>query len=184
MERSNRNFFQLQRIQISTLFDASIGGDLWDGTSGALNNFGKTLETANEVTLTTATVNYAGQSIAPGTVRGNLRDFGAGPVLLDQAWYTSLGGGFGPVGEQFVKSASWIKWRELSLSYNLNLSKKNLGVESITFTGTGRNLWLWTEADLGQDPESNLTGGSNGRGLQYFNAPNTKSLIFSVNLKF
>ena len=176
--------FSYKGFKISTLFDASVGGQLWDGTSGALNNFGKTIETANEVTLTTPTVNYAGTTIAPGTVRGNLRDFGAGPVLLDQSWYQSLGGGFGPVSEQFVKSATWIKWRELSLSYKLNLTNKNLGLESITFTGTGRNLWLWTEADLGQDPESNLTGGSNGRGLQYFNAPNTKSLIFSVNLKF
>jgi TonB-linked SusC/RagA family outer membrane protein len=172
-------------FKISTLFDASIGGQLWDGTSGALNNFGKTLETANEVTLTTATLNYAGVSIAPGTIRGNLRDFGAGPRLLDQSWYTALGGGFGPVGEQFVKSASWIKWREFSLSYNLDLTGKNVGIKSITFTGTGRNLWLWTEAkDLGQDPETNLTGASNGRGLQYFNAPNSKSLILSVNLKF
>jgi hypothetical protein len=57
--------------------------------------------------------------------------------------------------------------RELSLSYKLNLTNKNLGLESVTFTGTGRN---WTEADLGQDPETNLTGNSNGRGLQYFNA--------------
>ncbi len=40
------------------------------------------------------------------------------------------------------------------------------------------------EKDLGQNPETNLTGGSNGRGLQYFNAPNSKSLIFSINLKF
>ena len=174
-----------KNFKLSTLFDASIGGQLWDGTSGALNNFGKTLETANEVTLTTPTLNYNGTTIAPGTVRGNLVDFGSGPRLLDQSWYQSLGGGFGPVAEQFVKSASWVKWRELSLSYNLNLSKKNLGIESITFTGTGRNLWLWTEAkNLGQDPETNLTGGSNGRGLQYFNAPNSKSLIFSVNLKF
>lgn len=177
--------FSYKNFKISTLFDASIGGQLWDGTSGALNNFGKTMETANEVTLTTATLNYAGSSIAPGTVRGNLRDFGAGPRLLDQSWYTTLGGGFGPVAEQFVKSASWIKWRELSLSYNLDLKDKKYGIQSITFTGTGRNLWLWTEAkDLGQDPETNLTGGSNGRGLQYFNAPNSKSLIFSINLKF
>ena len=177
--------FSYKNFKISTLFDASIGGQLWDGTSGALNNFGKTIESANEVTLTSPTLNYAGSSIAPGTVRGNLRDFGAGPRLLDQSWYTSLGGGFGPVSEQFIKSASWIKWRELSLSYNLDLNNKNYGIQSITFTGTGRNLWLWTEAkDLGQDPETNLTGGSNGRGLQYFNAPNSKSLIFSVNLKF
>jgi TonB-linked SusC/RagA family outer membrane protein len=176
--------FSYKNFKISTMFDCSMGGDLWDGTSGALNNFGKTLETANEVTLTAPIKNYNGATIPVGTVRGNVRDFGAGNVLLDEAWYTQLGGGFGPVGEQFVKSATWAKWRELSLSYNLDLKSKNIGLESITFTGTGRNLWLWTEDDLGQDPESNLTGGSNGRGLQYFNAPNTKSLIFSVNLKF
>jgi hypothetical protein len=42
--------------------------------------------------------------------------------------------------------------------------KIKIGIESITFTGTGRNLWLWTEdKTLGQDPETNLTGGSNGR---------------------
>ncbi|MBP2283188.1 TonB-linked SusC/RagA family outer membrane protein [Flavobacterium sp. CG_23.5] len=174
-----------KNIKLSTLFDASIGGQLWDGTNGALNNFGRPLETANEVTLTTPTVNSVGSLIPAGTVRGNLRDFGAGNVLLDQSWYTGLGGGFGPVAEQFVKSASWVKWRELTLSYVLKLEKAKIGFESMTFSGTGRNLWLWTEdKTLGQDPETNLTGGSNGRGLQYFNSPNTKSIIFSVNLKF
>ena len=176
---------EYKNFKISTLFDASIGGQLWDGTNGALTNFGRTWETANEVTLTTPTLNYAGNTIPVGTVRGNLHDFGGGPVLLDQSWYQSLGGGFGPVAEQFVKSASWVKWRELTLSYILKLSDKKIGVESVTFSATGRNLWLWTEAkDLGQDPESNLTGGTNGRGLQYFNNPNSKSLIFSINLKF
>jgi TonB-linked SusC/RagA family outer membrane protein len=174
-----------KNFKLSTLFDASIGGELWDGTNGALNNFGRTWETANESTLTTPLVNYNGTTIPAGTVRGNIRDFGAGPVFLDQSWYQSVGGGFGPVSEQFIKSASWIKWRELTLSYLLKIKDTKIGVESITFSGTGRNLWLWTEAkDLGQDPETNLTGGSNGRGLQYFNSPNSKSLLFSVNLKF
>jgi hypothetical protein len=56
--------------------------------------------------------------------------------------------------------------RELSLSsYLLKFKSENIGIDSITFTGTGRNLWLWTEdKTLGQDPETNLTGGSNGRG--------------------
>jgi hypothetical protein len=67
----------------------------------------------------------------------------------------------------------------------VRIKNQKIGIESITFTGTGRNLWLWTEdKTLGQDPETNLTGGSNGRGLQYFNSPNSKSIIFSVNLKF
>ena len=174
-----------KNFKLSTLFDASIGGELWDGTNGALNNFGRTWETANESTLTTPLVNYNGVTIPVGTVRGNIRDFGAGPVFLDQSWYQSVGGGFGPVSEQFIKSASWVKWRELTLSYLLKFKDSKIGIESITFSGTGRNLWLWTEAkDLGQDPETNLTGGSNGRGLQYFNSPNSKSLLFTVNLKF
>ena len=178
---------EYKNFKISTLFDASIGGDLWDGTNGALNVFGKSMETANEVTLTAPTVNYAGDIIPAGsTVRGNLRDFGGGTVLLDESWYSDLGGGFGPVSEQFIKSATWIKWRELTFSYKLDLKGKNiLGFESATFSATGRNLWLWTEdKTLGQDPETNLTGGSNGRGLQYFNSPNSKSLIFSIHLKF
>ncbi len=178
--------FEYKNFTISTLFDASIGGDLWDGTNGALNNFGRTWETANETTLINPITNYAGDTIQPGTVRGNIADFGGGPVFLDQSWYQSLGGGFGPVAEQFIKSASWVKWRELSLSYSIPFKdSKILGIESITLKASGRNLWLWTEdKTLGQDPETNLTGGGNGRGLQYFNSPNTKSYLFSVNLKF
>ena len=178
---------EYKNFKLSTLFDASIGGDLWDGTNGALNVFGKSLVTGNEVTLTAPIASYDGTINPAGTtVRGNLHDFGGGTVLLDQSWYSDLGGGFGPVSEQFIKSASWVKWRELTLSYTLDLRNKNIiGFETVTFSGTGRNLWLWTEdKTLGQDPETNLTGGSNGRGLQYFNSPNSKSLIFSVNLKF
>jgi hypothetical protein len=45
----------------------------------------------------------------------------------------------------------------------VRIKKSKNRIESITFTGTGRNLWLWTEdKTLGQDPETNLTGGSNG----------------------
>lgn len=178
---------EFKNFKISTLFDCSIGGDLWDGTNGVLGQFGRTWETANEVTLTAPITNIDGDIFPAGSiVRGNIRDFGAGPVLLDQSWYQSIGGGFGPVGSQFIKSASWVKWRELTLSYMFKFKEDQLlGFESITVSGTGRNLWLWTEdKTLGQDPETNLTGNSNGRGLQYFNNPNTKSLIFSINLKF
>jgi TonB-linked SusC/RagA family outer membrane protein len=190
-------------FSLNALFDASIGGDLWDGTNGALNNFGKTVETANITTFpnqaaANAVVNYdgvgagspslGGWTNADGTysVRGNETDFGGPRVLLNQAFYQSIGGGFGPVSEQFIKSASWVKFRELSLGYsfNKNIIRKS-GLEEVSITLTGRNLWLWTEAkNLYQDPETNLTGGSNGRGLQYFNHPNSKSFLVSLNIKF
>ena len=188
-------------FKLNVLFDASIGGDVWDGTNGALNNFGKSLESAN-------IVNFPNQSAANNiyaydgseastlgwlnidgsySVRGDIADFGDGPVLLNQSFYTSIGGGFGPVAEQFIKDASWIKLREVSMGYIFNQSSllKGSGIDEVSFTLTGRNLWLWTkDKTLGQDPESNLTGGSNGRGLQYFNHPNSKSILASINIKF
>ncbi|WP_442846480.1 SusC/RagA family TonB-linked outer membrane protein [Leeuwenhoekiella sp. H156] len=192
---------QIKNFTISTLFDASFGGDVWDGTNGALNNFGRTPETANEVTVSAADaatiVAANGQALinrpqaqdngdGTYTIRGNLRDFGGGTVLLDQAYYTGIGGGFGPIGEQFIKDGSWIKWRQLTLSYNFNNQSLSdaVGIDNIEVSLTGRNLWYWSKDDFGQDPESNLTGASNGRGLQYFNHPNTRSYLASITINF
>jgi hypothetical protein len=44
----------LQRASLNVLFDSSVGGDLWDGTNGALNVFGKTIESANILNLSAA----------------------------------------------------------------------------------------------------------------------------------
>jgi TonB-linked SusC/RagA family outer membrane protein len=194
------NSFSYKGLSLNVLFDASVGGDLWDGTNGALNVFGKTLESANILNLSAAeaaalTGSNGATALSQGvlnpdgsySVRGNIRDFGAGPRLLNQSWYSGLGGGFGAVSEQFIKSATWVKLREVTLAYRLTSASilDKTGLDAITFTVSGRNLWLWTEdKTLGQDPETNLTGGSNGRGLQYFNSPNTRSFIFALNLKF
>lgn len=187
-------------VRLSGLFDVSLGGDVWDGTTGALTHFGRSTDTANEVILTTdqanTIVNINGQTaIENGTaidngngtysVRGNLKNFGAGDVLLDQSWYTSLGGGFGPVAENFIKDATWMKLRQISLGYTFGPEfLKNTFLNSIDITVTGRNLWLWTKDDLEFDPESNLTGASNARGLQYFNSPTTKSILASLKINF
>jgi hypothetical protein len=51
----------------------------------------------------------------------------------------------------------------------------------MNLTLSGRNLKTWTDY-TGIDPESNLTGQSVGRGLDYFNNPQTRSWVISVNL--
>jgi hypothetical protein len=193
------NRFSYKGLSLNVLFDASVGGDLWDGTNGALNVFGRSVETGNILNLSPAeaaaltgsngaTAQSQGWLNTDGSysVRGNIVDYGAGPRLANQSWYTTLGGGFGAVSEQFIKSATWVKLREVTLAYSINSDVlEKTGLDAITVSLSGRNLWLWTEdKTLGQDPETNLTGGSNGRGLQYFNSPNTRSFIFSLNLKF
>ncbi|MCT4590945.1 MAG: SusC/RagA family TonB-linked outer membrane protein [Carboxylicivirga sp.] len=175
-------------LSFNVLFETSQGGDMWAGSEAVLRHFGIAPKTANEVTLTSDVKNYAGETIASGsTVRGNLHDFGAGNVLLDQSWYTGLGGGFGSVSEDFIHDASYVRLREISLTYSVPKSfLAPLKVSSIDLSLIGRNLALWSDFadEFGVDPETNLTGVSNGRGLDYFTNPSTQSYMVKINIGF
>jgi len=183
-------------LYVNVLFEACQGNQMWGGTSGVLNYFGVSKESGEEITMTadqgTTIKDYYGMTAADWvdpnadgtyTVRGKLEDFGGGNVWLNQGWYTTTGGGFGPVGEQFIYDASWFRLRELSVRYDLPESVlRALHVPGATIGFTGRNLALWTNVE-GLDPETNLTGVTNGRGLDYFNNPGTKSYMFSLSIK-
>ena len=145
--------------------------------------------TANRETLTQDLVNYAGDVIPSGTtVRGNIMDFGGGPVLLDESWYrTGIGGGFGDnqAYNFSIFDATFTRFRELSLSYALRSDwiKEKLKLESIVLAAIGRNLILWDDIP-GVDPEINQTGVSNARGLDYFTNPSTASVLFSLTINY
>lgn len=173
-------------LSFSFLFETMQGNEMWGGTRGVLTHFGRHPSTANEVTAPSDIVTYGGSTIAAGeTFRGEVVDFGGGNVALDQSWYTSLGGGFGPVGEQFIYDASWTRLREITLAYRFNSEKFQDAskLDFIELSVSGRNLWLSTEFE-GQDPDMNLSGASNGRGLDYFSNPGTKSILFSIKLNY
>jgi TonB-linked SusC/RagA family outer membrane protein len=188
-------------FRLYALFETFQGGDMWAGTFGALHFFGRAMPTANETTVSATDANnifnYYGESVADigtqnpdgsYTFRGNLQDFGGGLVALDQDWYQTVGGGFGPVAEPFVVDGSWTRLRELTLSYTLagDAFRKTTKLTSIDFTLTGRNLAIWAPSKniIGVDPETNLTGPTNGRGLEYFNNPGTRSFLFSIRLTY
>ncbi len=170
-------------LSFSVFFDTSQGNEMWTGTEGVLKYFGIHPETANESTAPQDLTNYYGEVYPSGTTfRGNITDFGGGPVALDADWYTDLGGGFGANTSQFVQDASWTRLREVSLGYELPKDVvSKLGLTSLDFSVSGRNLVLWTDIE-GVDPESNLTGASKGRGLDYFTNPSTKSYLFTLRL--
>lgn len=175
-----------KNLSLNVLFETSQGADYFNGTRGVMYTFGTHADTGNEVTLTEDTKNYAGQIIPAGsTVRGNLEDFGAGNVLLDQAWYTTLGSGFGSLKEQFVDDGSWTRLRQASVSYALNSAKfkEKTKLQSVEFTLTGRNLLLWTKV-VGIDPDTNISGVPAGRNMDYFNSPGTRSFIFSLRVNY
>ncbi len=176
-------------LSLNILFEHSYGADFSPRTQWVLRRFGTTKETAGRLILSQDLKNYDGEVIPAGTtVRGNVEDFGGGPVLLDEAWYrTGIGGGFGDnqAYNFSIADATLTRLKELSLSYTLSTPgfRTKTKLSGITFTATGRNIFLWDDLE-GVDPEVNQVGVDNGFGLDYFTNPSTRSYLFSIIVNY
>jgi hypothetical protein len=169
-------------FSLSLSFETSQGGDFYDGTRSVMYTYGTSEDVGNEVTTKIDLKNFKGQVIPAGTtVRGNVVDFGAGPVLCDESWYTTQGGGMGSLKEQFVVDGSWTRLRDVSLGYILRTEgfRKLTKLQSIEFRLSGRNLILWSGLK-GVDPDLNQTQVTLGRGVDYFENPGTRSFLFTI----
>jgi hypothetical protein len=148
---------------------------MWNGTRGALYFFGTHKETENRE----GTKVFTGVKASNGAVNDIEAAYGEG--------WLSLGNGngfFGSNTEDFIEDASWIRLREVTLSYTIPTEiMASTPFSGLTVAFTGRNLWLSTPY-TGVDPETSLLGAASGQGLDYFNMPGTKSYVFSFNLNF
>lgn len=176
-----------KRLSFNFLFDIKKGGEIWNGTKGALTFFGRTELTEDRVNVIWTDENgfvhdYANANHQFEGVLASNGQPSSIQVPLDENWYTGNGGGFGAVDEHFVEDASYYRLRMASLSYNLGGLVK--GFSDLTINVTGRNLLLFTPYD-GVDPETSLVGSSsNGQGLEYFQMPGTRSYSIGINAKF
>ena len=171
----NTNFTLYKKLQLSALVDVRNGGQIWNGTRGALYNFGAHKETEIRGQKRTFGEDWLpGPTVGPG--KGT-------PVALTQSsWFTNLGSGFVGPASQFVEDAGFTRLREVSVALNLdNNFVQRAGFSSMDLRLAGRNLWLKTDYK-GIDPETNLGGASASRGNEYFNNPQTRSVIVSIAL--
>lgn len=85
--------------------------------------------------------------------------------------------------EPFIYDASYIKFRELSVSWTFGKKYfKKAPIESITLSAFGRNLWLIWCSLPNVDPESSYN--SNKLGLEYSSLPARRNFGFGINIKF
>jgi hypothetical protein len=80
-----------------------------------------------------------------------------------------------------IEKTDWVRLRDITLSYNLQIKSKVIKAAQVY--GTGKNLLLITPYS-GIDPETNLQGADNGQGMDYFNNPGTKSYLVGLKITF
>lgn len=168
-----------RNLRFNGLLDIKHGGQVWDGTKGALYYFGTAAGTA-----------IRGQSVTYGkdyftTQYPSVAGPGAGTsFVVGQNWWTGDGGGFGSVSAQFMEPGGYAKLRELGVTYTLDQAwiTHNLGLSSIDVHVAGQNLKTWTKYG-GTDPEANLGGAAVlVQGIDYFGLPGIRSFVLSLTL--
>jgi TonB-linked SusC/RagA family outer membrane protein len=174
-----RNTISFKNFSLTALIDYREGGDVWCGTCGILDYFG----------VSKTTGDLRNESYVVDGIRQSDGQQNTTPV----AYADPAGGlganrfvryGFGGVAEDYIYDASFMKLREVALTYNFpsDLISK-IGLNSANLTASGRNLLVITDYP-GIDPETNLTGDSNGIGLDYFNQPQTRTYSLAVKVSF
>ncbi|WP_343744490.1 SusC/RagA family TonB-linked outer membrane protein [Chitinophaga sp.] len=167
-----RSTFNYKGITLGVLFDIRQGGKIWNGTIARMHQLGRTAESADrERTYLIPGVTDDGT----GKMVPNTKE-----ITAEKYFKSYLGDGAGSATENAVFDGSWVRLREVSLSYRWNFKGQKI-LRFVELTASGRNLWLSTKYP-GVDPETSLTGaGSNLTGFDYFNNPGTKS--YAIGLK-
>lgn len=166
------NEVSFENLTLSFLVDIRQGGDIWNGTQAFLNRIGASKSSADErgQQITIEGVNLEGQPVTATFTK-------------DDQWYQRYESIAGD-NAQFVEDGSWVRLREVGLSYSFTDLALLKYIDRIDLSVIGYNLLLFTDYS-GVDPETNLYGaGSNAVGLDYFNMPNTRSVTMGVNVTF
>jgi TonB-linked SusC/RagA family outer membrane protein len=87
--------------------------------------------------------------------------------------------------EEYIEDGSFVKLREVALSYRFNQPwVRRLGASTMTLSLSGRNLLTWTDY-TGLDPELNLFSANTvAQGVDFANTPLARTFVFGLSFVF
>ena len=162
--------FTWKGISLSAVLDMKKGGDVYNLDNFYLNFYG----------VTKVTENRTGTKVFDGVTEDG--QVNTKEVPIDQAYYQN---NYSQVDENGVEDGTYVKLRQVSLSYNFEPSLlKKTPFKGLSISATGRNLWFYTPHYTGSDPEVSLYGTGNGGGFTNFVTPSNRSYNFAVKVTF
>ncbi len=177
------NTFKYKNVSLGFLIDVRQGGDVFslDMYYGlATGMFPETVGNNDLGNPKRSPISEGGGLIVPGVTA----DGKVNTKRVENTSYGYYGYSYNPAAA-FVYDASYVKLRELNLTYSLpqTLITKLRAFKGIDVSVIGRNLWIIHKNLPYADPEENITSG-NTQGYQSGAYPTTRSVGFNIKLKF
>ncbi|MBC6988450.1 SusC/RagA family TonB-linked outer membrane protein [Hymenobacter sp. BT491] len=168
------NTFSWKGLSLNTLIDVRYGGDIYGRNITDLRRSGAAKETQERgrTYIHKGVVANSDGTYSPNTTQITAEDY-----------FTDLYGS--GVAEFIIFDASWIRLREVALTYSLPKS-----LTDKTFLGTvelglnARNVFLYAPNVPHIDPEVNAQGVSNSQGLEFNALPQARTFGGSIRLTF
>jgi len=100
-----------------------------------------------------------------------------------QTYYQTVASTTTTIASQYVYSATNLRLQELSLGYDVPITKYVKFVKGLNLSFVAHNLWMiYCKAPF--DPELTAYSGTYNQGIDFFMQPSSRNLGFSVKVKF
>lgn len=185
-----------KNLSLSAIFDVKVGADLYSMSARAVYESGKSKETlagreewymseeqrqAAGIAKGSAAWKPTAGFVAPGVIDNGDGTYRANDIRINPEDYWMSVSRNAP--SMFIYDNSYVKCRELTLSYNVpKLWLKDM-VKGLTLSFVARNPFIVWKNIPNIDPDSNYNN-TTGMGMEYGSLPSRKSYGFNVNVKF
>ena len=165
------NNFSYKRFNLGILINGKFGGKVFSQTESMLDGAGVSQRTADARDAGGVTVNGVDQTSGSAVTTVN-----------PETWYRAIGDRNG-VGEAYIYDRTNIRLSQLSLGYDIDVSRLNLPIQAATLSFIGNNLFF-IHKDAPFDPELAMSTNRNAQGLDNFNLPSTGTYGFNLKVTF
>lgn len=190
--------FSYKNLSLSAVFDVKVGGDIYSMTQRSLYSTGLSKNTvegrdawyASEEARLAAGVTEnnwepTGGFIAPGVIEvenpDGTKSYKENTIMVDpEKYWTEVTKN---IASQFVYDNSYVKCREITLSYRLPSKWVKKWANDMSVSFVARNPFIIYKNIKDIDPDSNYNN-TTGMGLECGSLPSRRSFGFNLNLKF
>ena len=171
--------FNFKGLRLNLVFDWKKGGKMYAGTYTMMDYYGVSKKSGDYRSMESFIFDYEPSVKITGYDASGKPQYAENDIRIPGAAAQSYFSTLNDISACFVNDASYLKLREVSLSYPVVNAKWG----TITLNLYGRNLLLWS-AIKGFDPEASQGNNNMTGGFERFSLPGTSSFGGGLNFRF